>query len=106
MNIFEKSINVFCLLWSAAFLVVTKRDLNAINDGVAVWLSQEQYEQFWFVSLIVIIIGVVTCFRDSYLRFEDKNLRHKWYVLLVLFATFTYPYYFFKYGLKPRQHGV
>ena len=102
MNKIEKILTIISLLWSLIFIVVTHFDVQAGLQGSEGYITPAQYNIFFWVSLPLVLFGAVLCFKDIHQRFSEKSERSKWYLLFLFVGGFSYPYYFFKYAVKPR----
>ncbi|WP_269617707.1 hypothetical protein [Zhongshania sp. BJYM1] len=103
MNKIEKTLTSLSLIWALIFIVVTHMEVQASLQGKEAYMTLEQYNVFWWVSLPLVLFGAILCLKDVRQRFSDKGERSKWYALFLFIGSFAYPYYFFKYAVKPRQ---
>lgn len=69
-------------------------EVQAGLQGQEAYMTLEQYHVFWWVSLPVVLFGVVLCLKDVRQRFSGKGERSKWYALLLFLGSIAYPYYF------------
>ncbi|MEH6445255.1 MAG: hypothetical protein V7784_15275, partial [Oceanospirillaceae bacterium] len=102
MNKIERVLTSMSLIFSLIFIVVTLLEVQASLDGIETIMTLEQYNIFWWVSLSLTLFGAALCLKDVHQRFSSANERSKWYLLFLIFGSFSYPYYFFKYAIKPR----
>ena len=103
MNKIEKTLTSISLLWTLIFIVVMHLEVQASLQGHEGHMTLEQYNTFWWLSLPLVLFGAALCLKDVHQRFSNKKERNKWYALFLFLGAFLYPFYFFKYALKPRQ---
>lgn len=102
MNKIEKILTSLSLIWALVFILVTHLEVQAGLQGSERYMTLEQYNMFWWVSLPLVLFGAALCTKDVHQRFSDKGERGKWYALFLFIGSLSYPYYFFKYAVKPR----
>jgi len=55
---------------------------------------------FWVASLLMSVITLIVCIRDSGKR--NLESRSNWIIYMILFGSVGVPHYYFKYGRHPR----
>ena len=93
MNKIDKTLTSISLLWALIFIVVTHLEVQAGLQGQDGFMTLEQYNIFWWVSLPLVLFGAVLCLKDVHQRFSDKGERSKWYVLFIFIGSLSYPYF-------------